>query len=165
MVPANLEAPAAPAMSHVRAVSDHARRTLIDGLSRSSTIVRLVGELDRSDVIVFIDTRLDPLIPTAETMLMAATPSVRYVHVILNPRMTIDERVEYLGHELQHAVEIAEDAGVVDSASVRRRFASIGRELASAAPREKSFETDGARLASAAVRRELAAPRRAGGPH
>jgi hypothetical protein len=165
MVPFTLEAPAMPAMSHVRALSDHARRTLADGLSRSSTIVRLIGELDASGVIVFVDTRVDPLIPTAETMLITATASVRYVHVILNPRLTADERVEYLGHELQHAVEIAQDAGAVDSASVRRRFALIGREVASSTPREKAFETEGAKLVSAAVRRELMAPRRASGPH
>jgi hypothetical protein len=175
MVPVILEAPAQPdalpvaerprpASAHVRAVSDVARQTLADALSRSSTVARLVRELNATDVIVFVDTRVDPAIPTAETMLMAATASVRYVHVILNPRMTFDERVEYLGHELQHAIEIAQDAAAIDSASVRRRFASIGREVPSASPREKSYETEGARLVSSLVRRELMAPRRASGP-
>lgn len=160
-----LEMPAQPAMSHVRAVSEHARRTLAEGLSRSSTIARLVNELNASDVIVFIDTRVDPAMPTGETMLMATTPSVRYVRVILNPRMTVDERVEYLGHELQHAAEIAEDAGAVDSQSMRKRFSAIGRELGASTQREKSFETEGARLVSVAVRRELSASRGGSGPH
>jgi hypothetical protein len=165
MVPVTLEAPAKPASPHVRAVSDVARSTLADALSRSATIARLVRELNASDVIVFVDTRIDPSIPTAETMLMAATASVRYVHVILNPRMTFDERVEYLGHELQHALEIAQDARATDSASVRRRFEAIGREVPSMSRREKSFETDGAQRVSAAVRRELMTPRREIGPH
>jgi hypothetical protein len=155
---------AASASAHVRPLSEYARLALEDGRSRSATLEGLVETLDRSDVIVFVDTRLDPAIPTAETMLMAATASVRYVHVILNPRMTFDERVEYLGHELQHAIEIAQDAAAIDSASVRRRFASIGREVPSASPREKSYETEGARLVSSLVRRELMAPRRASGP-
>ena len=144
-------------MSHVRTLSEHARQTLADGMTRSVTVARLVGELNASDVIVLIDTRLDPAIPTAETILLAAPGSVRYVHVILNPAMTRDDRVEYLGHELQHAVEIAGDARAVDSASVRRRFAEIGRELSGSTRREKAFETDGAQRVSLAIRRELAA--------
>jgi hypothetical protein len=151
-----IEMPARPAASHVRAVSDRARDTLADALVRSATVERLVNALNASDVIVFIDTRLDPAIPTAETMLMTSTGSVRYVHVILNPKLPIDERVEYLGHELQHAMEIAGDRTAVDSASVRRLFASIGRELPAPGVREKSFETDGARLVSLAVRKDLA---------
>lgn len=165
MVAMTIESPAAPAPSHVRAVSEHARQTLTDGLSRSATIARLVAALEASDVIVFVDTRVDPAIPTAETMLMVKTKSVRYVHVILNPRMTTDERVEYLGHELQHAVEIAGDESAVDGPSVRKRFGAIGRELGQSTQREKSFETDGARLVSILVRRELSAARRASGPH
>jgi len=94
--------------------------------------------------------------------LMTSAMGVRYVHVVMNPKMTLDERVEYLAHELQHAVEIAQDASVIDGASVRRRFAAIGRELGSSSSREKSFETDGARLVSLAVRRELADDRRSG---
>ncbi|TAK13916.1 MAG: hypothetical protein EPO35_09925 [Acidobacteria bacterium] len=78
--------------------------------------------------------------------------------------MTRDDRVEYLAHELQHAVEIAEDRSAVDGPSVRRRFAAIGRELAGATAREKSFETDEARRVSATVRRELAVIRLASAP-
>ena len=157
-VATHLEAPVSAAVPHVRAVSEPARQSLADGVNRSPTIARLVSELNASNVIVFVDTRVDPAIPTAETMLMVKTRSVRYVHVILNPRMTMDQRIEYLGHELQHAVEIAADDCAVDGPSVRRRFASIGRELSGSANGVKSFETDEARLVSLAVRRDLASP-------
>ena len=150
---------AAPSMSHVRAVSESARDTLAESLRRSPTVARLIDQLQQSDVIVFIDTRLDPSVPTAETMLMSTGGGVRYVHVILNPRMSPDDRVEYLAHELQHAVEIAEDRSAVDGPSVRRRFAEIGRALAGAAAREQAFETDEARRVSLTVRSELAAIR------
>lgn len=155
-VATHYEAPAAAPVVRVRAVSDLARQVIADGVNRSPTIARLVGELNASDVIVFVDTRVDPNIPTAETMLMTSTRSVRYVHVILNPRLTLDQRVEYLGHELQHAVEIATDDCAIDGPSVRRRFATIGREVSAGGSRVKSFETDGARSVSLAVRRDLA---------
>lgn len=156
MVVTTIEMPARPAASHVRPVSDRARDTLADAVARSATIARLVDALNTTDVIAFIDTRLDPAIPTAETMLMTKVVGARYVHVLLNPRLTIDDRIEYLGHELQHVLEIAQDPFAVDSASVRRRFAAIGRELTASGAREKAFETEGAKLVSLAVRRELA---------
>jgi hypothetical protein len=155
MVATTIESPARPNASHVRAVSEFARQTLADGMARSATIARLVAELNGSDVIVFVDSRVDPGIPTGETTLMTATASVRYVHVVINPRLASDQRLEYLGHELQHALEIARDRSVVDSPSVRRLFAAIGRELPASTQQVKSFETDGARLVSAAVRREI----------
>ena len=157
-VATHLEAPVNAAVSHVRAVSEHARQLIADGMNRSPTIARLVSALNASDVIVFVDTRVDPNIPTAETMLMTTTRSVRYVHVILNARLTLDQRVEYLGHELQHAVEIAADDCAVDGPSVRRRFATIGRELPGTVYGVKSFETDEARRVSLAVRRDLSSP-------
>jgi hypothetical protein len=158
MVVTTIEMPARSAASHVRPVSDPARDTLADAIARSATVAQLVDALNATDVIAFVDTRLDPAIPTAETMLMTKVAGARYVHVLLNPRLTRDERVEYLGHELQHVLEIAQDSFAVDSASVRRRFAAIGRELPAPNGRDRAYETDGARLVSLAVRRELAHP-------
>jgi len=155
-VPIVIEAHASAAIAHVRTVSDYARRTLADGVARSATLARLIEELGASDVIVFIDTRVDPEIPTAETTFMTQAGGVRYVLVVLNPRMTLDDRVAYLGHELQHAMEIASDAGTMDGASVRRRFTAIGHETAASSARAKSFETDEARRVALMVRRELA---------
>lgn len=148
--------PATAATSHVRALSGRAHAMVDEGVRRSPTIAKLVGALQASDVIVFVDLRLDPGIPTGETMLMTSSKSVRYVLIVINPRMTLDSRVEYLGHELQHAVEIADDRAAVDGPSVRRRFAEIGRELPASTRYEKSFETEGARQVTLAVRRELA---------
>lgn len=152
---------AASVSAHVRPLSEHARVTLADGRTRSPTVARLLAALDESDVIVFVDTRVDPAIPTAETSLMTTSAGARYVSVIVNPRLSPDQRIEYLGHELQHAVEIAEDDCVVDGPSIRRRFAEIGREVPGAGPHAVAFETDQARQISLDVRRELAAWARA----
>jgi hypothetical protein len=158
MVATSVEAPASPSASHVRAVSEFARQSIADGVARSSTIVRLIAALNASDVIVFVDSRVDPAITTAQTSLMTSTKTVRYVHVVLNPRLSTDARLEYLGHELQHALEISADRSAVDGASVRRLFAAIGRELAGSTHQSKSYETEDARLVSAAVRREIGRP-------
>ena len=153
-------APRTPVPS-VRALSDCARVTLADARRRSATVARLVAELQRADMIVLIDTRADPALPTGRTILIGTAAGVRFVHVLLNSMMSVYDRIEYLGHELQHAVEIAEDPLAVDGPSLRRRFAAIGWEPPDSTRYRPTFETDGARLVSLQIRRELSNPPKA----
>jgi hypothetical protein len=136
-------------------MSNAARDVLTDGLSRSVTIRRLVQSLQVYRVFVLIDTRVDPAVPTGQTSLLAATTAGRYMHVVLNPAMPHDRRLELLAHELQHCLEIASSDDVLDGASLRRHFMDIGRLLGSSAAREKAFETDAARDVEIQVRRDL----------
>lgn len=148
---------AAPPIPRVRAVSDSARDLLREALARSATVAQLVRVLQSQQVFVFLDTRVDPAIPTAETALMAATEAGRYLCVILNPALTMDRRLELLGHELQHAVEIGGDASVRDGPSLRNYYASHGRALNGSGSRHQSYETDAAHQVELQVRRDLAA--------
>ena len=147
----------APPISRVRAVSGAARDLLREALARSATVARLVRLLQSQQVFVFLDTRVDPAIPTAETTLMAATDAGRYLYVILNPALTMDRRLELLGHELQHAVEIGGDPSVRDGPSLRNYYASHGRALGASGSRHQSYETDAAHDVEIQVRRDLAA--------
>lgn len=148
-----VDAPIAP---HVRALSDSARELLSDAIGRSPTIARLVQRLQAQKIFVLLETRVDPSVPTAETSLLAATEAGRYLYVVLNPQLSRNRRMELLGHELQHAVEIAQAESVRDGRSLREYYAVHGRALTSSGNRTQSYETDAAQTIERQVRRELA---------
>jgi hypothetical protein len=139
----------------VRAMSASARALLVEALTRSGTIARLVQTLQSQRVYVFVDTRLDPDVPTGETSLLTENAAGRYVRVILNPALTRDRRIELLGHELQHALEIARADDVHDGPSLRRHYSAMGRALEPSNRRHQSFETDAAQDVELQVRRDL----------
>lgn len=149
-------AAAAAPMVRVRAMSESARSILQDAVARSPTVAHLVELLQTARVFVFVDTRIDPAIPTGQTSLLTATSEGRYLHVVLNPALPINRRIELLGHELQHAFEIAGADSVRDSESFRRHFAEFGRALGAPNSYETAFETDAAQDVERAVRRDLA---------
>jgi hypothetical protein len=154
-------APTLPA--NVRPMSGFAQQALSDGIRRSPTLAALIhtiGARGIGDAIVYIDARIDASLPTAETTLVSAAGRTRFLRIVLNPAVTLDRRVELLGHELQHALEIMTDSSVRDGQTLRRRFGEIGRESAGSTPRLKAFETEAARGVSIAIRRELAQYRR-----
>jgi hypothetical protein len=129
----------AAAPSHVRTESAKLRR-LIDETAAQSVIVReLIARLGCSDVIVYVEMTASPQIPRARTKLVTALPGVRFLRIGINMAMSGPDFAPLLGHELQHAVEIAERDEVRDEDAVRRLYREIGR----AGPRD-SFETDAA---------------------
>jgi hypothetical protein len=141
--------PALP-IPRLRAVCESARMALDDALRRSPTIGRLVRELEQRDVLVFLDSRVDASIPLGQTSLMTVTAEHRFVRVVFNPALPPNRRIEMIGHELQHVLEIAQAAHVRDDAGVRRLFMAIGREVGTHA-----YETEAARDVERQVRREV----------
>jgi hypothetical protein len=137
-----------------------ARPLLATALERSPTIRRLVAPLDASDVIVYVALEDDVRTGSGDLHLMPAMPGVRRVLVRIDARNGIPERFKWLGHELQHAVEVASAPEVRDAAGMARLFARIGRLTA------EGFETDAAVRAGNAVYREVfaRAGRKAGEP-
>lgn len=149
--------PAASAL-HVRPLvhgSQDARPLMADAIARSETVRRLVAELEASDVIVWIElmTRTGGG-PYSCLRWMGAAGGVRRVHVAIDPTLDPDMRVEQLGHELQHAVEISRERGVQNVDLLRRLYQRIGTAPAYA---PNHFETDAAIAVAKQVRRDLCA--------
>ena len=124
---------------HVRAVSARMRRLIDETAARSSIVRELVARLGCSDVIVYVELTASPQIPRARTTLVAATPAVRFLRIGISSSITPNELPALLGHELQHAVEIAERGEVRDDEGLRRLYLEIGRQGSG-----DSFETDAA---------------------
>jgi hypothetical protein len=115
-------------------------RRLIDETAARSPIVReLIARLGCSDVIVYVELTASSQIPRARTTLVTASPAVRFLRIGISMSVPPNELPALLGHELQHAVEIAEREEVRDEAGVRRLYVEIGRQGSA-----DSFETDAA---------------------
>ena len=134
----------------VRAEATDVRAMIAAATARSGTVRELVARLNCTDAIVYVETIASPLVPTARTKLVATVASARFIRISINVAFGERDRMALLAHELQHAVEIAEQLDVRDDDGVRRLYAKIGR-----ANGRDSFETDAARDVEWTVRSEL----------
>ena len=95
--------------SHVRTMDTRLRAEIDEGLARSSLFRDLVARLDASDVIVYVESEcaMSPRL-FARLTFMASGGGRRYVNVRVSCALTDSEQIAALGHELRHAVEIAD---------------------------------------------------------
>lgn len=93
----------------LRPADARAARVLAIGTRESATFRRLVDRLDASDLLVYISVEAFTHDPYQSTLrFVAAAGDRRYVRIELQARNTDKALVEWLGHELQHAVEVAD---------------------------------------------------------
>jgi len=139
--------------SHVRALDHHARQLLERAVSRSPSVARIVGELERTDVLVWVEM-CPPLLSgrTGELLLVGTSLKWRYVRIRINRQNLSDELIACLGHELQHALEIAGAPEVRDQIALRQLYERIGWAGSAGEP----FESQAARDVRTRVLAELA---------
>jgi hypothetical protein len=136
---------------HVRGVTAEMNRVIEQGTRRSPTFRSLVEALNRSDVIVYLEsTKNLPLNLDGRLVFLTSAGGVRYLHVQVAKGLGFNEVIAIAGHELQHAVEVATHAEVHDSASLAVLYERIGiREV------HNRYDTQAAQLAGKRVRAEL----------
>ncbi|MEW5981185.1 MAG: hypothetical protein AB1806_02310 [Acidobacteriota bacterium] len=144
----------AAAWTHTRPLTPGAAALIADAADRSSIIESLLQALERTDVVVYVsdqDNRSASM-PQACLRWLSAAGGLRYVLVQIAPWQTMPlERIAWLGHELQHALEIAQAPDVRDADGVARLYRRIGWEEG-----HNHFESDAARRIGDLVRDELA---------
>lgn len=128
---------------------------LIDrGYSGSAAFRRLVGVIERSDVIVHVEQLIlpgDGL--AASTRFVTRAGGQRYVRITLYGIWSLNQAISLIGHELQHAGEVATAGWVVDQATCLELFHSIGHRTCDR--RRVCYETDAAIAAGAEVSKDL----------
>ena len=92
-----------PRDRHLRSTEPELAGLIADGVRASPTLQRLVERVEASDLIVR-----------------------RYLRISLDRRYAGTQRLAVLGHELQHAVEIADAPSVADNEGVAALYQSIG---------------------------------------
>lgn len=127
-----------------------AAATLARALERSPFVRTLVREIESSNVVVHIQFSWElPAEVAGATRFVTSRGGYRYVRIALSTRLKGNDRVAILGHELQHAVEIARsDAN--DRDGIRRLLEATGYQWA-----ELLFETHSAWRAEQTIRQEL----------
>lgn len=111
---------------HVRGLDAWAREAIERGVRGSPLIRELIASLDRSDVIVHVETaEVLPRGLGGMTRFATASAGVRYVRVTLDRRLLPDVRSATLAHELQHANELAH-SNVTTRAGVQQLYEDSG---------------------------------------
>lgn len=112
---------------HIR-TTDARLRALIDEAADASPTVRaLIARIATSDVVVYVACEHDLRIrATGRLNFVTAAGGVRYVIIHLKPRPSRVKAIGTLAHELQHAVEIADNPSIVDETSLAREYERIG---------------------------------------
>ncbi len=154
---ANLVIPGtAPAPSsigpRVRGATPAINTVLANGVRRSATFARLVKEVDATDVIVYVEltSTMPPGLDGRLTFLTAAG-GARYLRVQVPTHMATADLIAVIGHELQHALEVAENPKVRSSEDLAVLYRRIGLQGAST----DRFDTAAARSIGRRVRAEL----------
>jgi hypothetical protein len=140
---------------HVRSIDPHMRAVIDEGLARSPLFRDLVAQLDASDVIVYIE----PECAMSQRFFgrlafMGTGGERRYLNIRIACRLNVQEMIAALGHELRHAVEIADTPSVVDVASLGDRYRRIGFP-ARGMPKGSGYETRAAIDAAQQIWAEL----------
>ncbi len=116
---------------------------LIGDISRRAPVVEgLLQELERTDVVVYVSDSVPTSAsePRAYLSFVSYAGGIRYLMVKIDPwRLQPADRAMWLGHELEHALEIASAPEVKDAAGLEQLYRRIGWEV-----RAGRFESDGA---------------------
>jgi hypothetical protein len=118
-----LESRLAPA-AHVRGADATARMLLQEGAARSATFRRLLDVLQSSDLIVYVETGV--LDRAGRLVFVAAGRDCRFLRISVRTPGRDADLIAWLGHELQHAVEIAAAQEVTDQHAVLELYQRIG---------------------------------------
>jgi hypothetical protein len=140
---------------HLRSLDPRTRAAIDEGIRRSALFGELVAEIENSDLIVYVEpdcTMRDTV--QGKLIFVTAAPPVRYLRVRIACHLTRIEQIAILGHELQHAVEVANAPWVVDEGSLASEYRRIGFASRTASP-GMAFESQAAIDAGQRVLREL----------
>jgi hypothetical protein len=139
--------------ARVRAMQPRVEKLITAGMERSPSFRRLVHRLEQSDVIVYIDARYDLRVGVGASMrFLATSASDRFVRIQLDARHNSQMLVALLAHELQHAVEVADNAAIRSADDLRVFYRDTGLRTG-----PDSFDSEAAREMGYLVRAELLA--------
>jgi hypothetical protein len=147
-------APPPPSMlTHTRALTLPSAELIATARARVPYIRAQLAALEGTDVVVYVGDHLasSATEPPAYIRFVGAAAGTRYLKVTINRwKAPEDIRIEMLGHELQHALEIAAAPQVRDEHTLVGLYVRIGFRVG---PRQ--FETRAAEAVNRRVRSEL----------
>jgi hypothetical protein len=128
---------------------------LDQGLARSATLRDLESRLEGSSVIIYLSRALLPSGLAGRTRLIGAGDRWRFLSMEVDERIGPLDLLTAIGHELEHAVEIAGAPDVLDLASLEALYRRIGRVSGAEHSKSHWYETRDAEESGRRVRAEL----------
>jgi len=148
------------AAPRIRPVGNRITALLERGYAVSPTLAILVDALEHTDIIVHVtECWLVDGAYSGDTQFVATAGGQRYLRIRLDVRLHDEAAIAMLGHELQHAWEIAAHPWVSDQKTLHQLYVQIGYE-SQRALRSHAVETTAARDTARDVLQELKAGRR-----
>lgn len=120
------QGPDADSQRHVRTTNPLMLRLIREGEQRSTTFRALIRRLEQSDVIVYLECGGGTAPRGGRLTFISAAGGLRYVQVHVAQLTYLDQQLAIIGHELRHAVEVADAPEVIDEASLAREYTRIG---------------------------------------
>lgn len=137
----------------VRPYDSRSAATLLQGLERSATMRAIVEAIEQRDVIVYLQMQPALKRGIAGTLTwLTAGGGFRYVRISLNPEVMADLAIATLAHELQHALEVAQEPSIVSAATLEAHYRTHGISVSS---HIDGWDTQAARTTGQEVRKEL----------
>jgi hypothetical protein len=156
-IAANLFVSAAPPASfsigpRVRGATAAVNAVLASGVKRSPTFAGLVREIDETDLIVYVEIiNTMPAGLDGRLTFLTRAGGFRYLRVQVPTNVPKDDLIAVVGHELQHALEVAAHPNVHNSQDLAKLYRLIGIQGAST----DRYDTAAARSTGRRVRAEL----------
>ena len=139
---------------HVRSVERDVLRLLARGSRDSATFRQIVNEIERSDVIVYVQT-VPILPPPARAWLQfgAVAGGHRYLRISVARPVDAYSLIALVGHELHHVTEVIRAPEVISVETFRALYQRLGHAS------QNGYDTPDARAVGLAVFDELARSR------
>lgn len=142
------------AHKHIRTTDQRLIRLLQEGVRGSHTFRRLVDRIRQSNVIVYLECGGSARAADGRLTFISSVAGYRYVHIRVVRLASADVQIALIGHELRHAVEIADAPAIVDGETLAREYERIGYLNASQLA-GTSYDSDAAVEAGYQVLRDL----------
>ena len=150
--------PALAQTPHVR--GEGGMQRLVDGAAQRSSVIReWIDRLEELDVTVYVRGRVFPQLDLEGRIgLLSAAGGHRFLVIELACGRSEVSQMATLGHELFHAIEIAEEPSAVSAATLADLYSRIGIQTGDHTGR-RTFETEAAAAAGLRARRQLLSTR------
>lgn len=126
-----------------------------DAVSRSAIVRDLADKLRGTDVVAYV--RVGPCVEgerDSSIHFLGRSKYERFMVIKVNESLSLDRQVALVGHELQHAVDMAKAAWITDPVRMQQYFTLVGWKLEYP---EHGFETLSAMQTERKIGQELAA--------
>ena len=140
---------------HVRIADPDLRRLLEAGLAVSPTLHALVHRLDQSDVVVYIRFEEPRVGIDGSLQFVSTAAGIRYLLIRVERLPRRSRQLALIGHELQHAVEVATAPHVVDQRTFVQEYERIGHARHHPGQQPRRFDTLAALATGERVFKEL----------